>query len=564
MTPVMMSLLSMVTRRSSVQFLQKTSRPSEVQARVLMGLLRTYQATELGMHLELADIQTVGQFRDRVPVQPYSFYEPYLERITQGKANVMTPDPVIYLNLTSGSTGQKKLIPVTQRSRKIRSHANQIGMGFAFEAMRQRQRSVGKMLLTSSTQLLGQTSGGIPYGPVSVGDLRLAGGLHRQVFAHPFEALQPADSLARHYVCLLFALRNPYTGVIGANFPVLGLRLCDYLETYAEELIEDLETGAIAPWLKLEPHLRHALEKRWSAAPRRAADLKAMLNQEGRLTPHLAWPNLAFMVTARGGTSNFYFERFPGYFGDTPIFGGLYASAEAVFGIYPDVNTDGTILALEHGFYEFIPQDQWEAQQPKTLLAAEVKVGESYRILVTNHNGFYRYDIGDVVEVIGYHQQTPIITFRHRRGGLLSSTTEKTTEFHVVQVMQRLQQEFKVLLENFCVTLAGDRIPPHYLVNIELTPNSHLPDPEQFIVQFDRYLKEIHISYEVKRRDQVPPPRLRILAVGSFATIRQRLLQQGIPESHIKFPHISEDRTFLTGLAVDREISMPDAKIESA
>lgn len=558
-----MSLIGMVSRRSSSRFLRKTLHPSQVQAQFLIELLRSYQSTELGQKLKLAEINTVDQFRDRVAVQPYNFYEPYLERITEGRPNVMTPDPVIYLNLTSGSTGKKKLIPVTKRSRQVRSHANQIGMGFVFEAMRRRRRPIGQMLLTSSTQLLGHTSSGIPYGPVSVGDLRLANFLHRQIFAHPHESLQPADSLARHYVCLLFALRNPLTGVIGANFPVLGLRLCNYLETYAKELIEDLETGAIAPWLKLEPHLRHALERQWSADPQRAADLRAILTREGRLTPYLAWPNLAFVVTARGGTSNFYFERFPTYFGDTPIFGGLYASAEAVFGIYPDVDTDGTLLALEHGFYEFVPQNQWDAQQPKTVLAEDVNVGESYRILVTNHSGFYRYDIGDVVEVTGFHHQTPIITFRHRRGGLLSSTTEKTTEFHVVQVMQRLQHEFGVMLENFCVTLAGDRIPPHYLVNIELVPGSSLSNPGQFIVQFDRYLKEIHTSYEVKRRDQVPPPHLRILAPGSFAKIRHHMLESGIPESHIKFPHISEDRTFLAELAVDQEVAMPDAKIGS-
>ncbi|MDN8705136.1 GH3 auxin-responsive promoter family protein, partial [Staphylococcus aureus] len=76
----------------------------------------------------------------------------------------------------------------------------------------------------------------------------------------------------------------------------------------------------------------------------------------------------------------------------------------------------------------------------------EVKPGERYRILLTNYSGFYRYDIGDVVEVLGFYEQTPLIVFRYRRGGLLSSTSEKTTEFHVTQVMQALQQEFGLLL----------------------------------------------------------------------------------------------------------------------
>ena len=264
------------------------------------------------------------------------------------------------------------------------------------------------------------------------------------------------------------------------------------------------------------------------------------------------------LITARGGTSDFYFERFPYYFGDTPIFGGIYASAEAAFAIFHDFDDDGAILAIDTGFFEFIPEDQWQESQPKTLLSCEVTVGHHYRILVTNYSGLYRYDIGDVVEVLGFYNQTPLIVFRHRAGGLLSSTTEKTTEFHVVQVMRSLQQDFEVPLENFCITLSEAEIPPHYLVNIELAPGAELANAEAFIQQFDQRLKAIHTSYAIKRTDQVPPPRLRILAPNSFATLRQRMIQRGVPESQLKFPHINNDRQFLTGLAIEREVEMEE------
>ena len=548
-------------KQIKANFVRKTRQTSAVQEKFLLSLLSTYQNTEFGQNYELSQIKTVDQFRERIPILPYSSYQNYLDRIVQGEANILTPDPVVYLSLTSGSTSKKKLIPVTKRSRSARNRANRTSMSFAVDAARQQGRLLGKMLLTSSVQLAGRTSAGIEYGPVSVGELRSASFLSRQLFAFPFEILQIPDALAHHYLCLLFALQNPNTRVIGANFPVLALRLCDYLEHYAEDLIEDLAKGTIAPWLDIESELRVKLERGWKSAPQRADELRQILRSEGHLTPKLAWPNLSFVVTARGGSSDFYFERFPHYFGDTPIFGGIYASSEAVFGVYYDFNNDGTILSIESGFYEFIPQDQWEAPQPKTLLAQEVTVGEQYRILVTNYNGLYRYDIGDVVEVVGYYEKAPIITFRHRVGGLLSSTTEKTTEFHVIQVMRRLQQDFNLSLENFCVTLSKHETPPHYLVNIELSPGQTLDNPQAFLAEFDRNLKEIHPSYESKREDtQVPPPRLRILQRGSFEIIHQRLLQRGIPEFHLKFPHITEDRQFLAGLTVEQEVRLPDSQ----
>lgn len=551
-----LAVLANAAKLSKANFVRKTRKAAIIQEEFLRSLLSNYQETEFGKEYGFGEIKSVEQFRERLPILPYSSYEPYLERIAKGESNILTPQPVIYLNLTSGSTGKQKLIPVTRQSRKILSRTNQVSMGFATEAAQKRGLPIGTILLTSSVQLYGRTSGGIDYGPVSVGHLRLNNFLYKQVFTHPYEALQVQDNLARHYVCLLFALRNASLRIIASNFPVLALQLCTYLESHAEELIEDIEKGTIAPWLHVKPELRAKLENQFSASPKRAAQLRQILHDKGKLTPKLAWQNLSFITTALGGTSNFYLQRFPEYFGDTPVFGGIYSSAEATFGIYPDFNHNGAILAIEAAFFEFIPQEQWNEEQPKTLLPHEVKVGEYYRILVSNYSGFYRYDIGDVVEVVGWYEQTPLIVFRHRLGGLLSSTTEKTTEFHVIQVMQRLQKEFNLSLENFCITLSENEIPPHYLVNIELLPGHNLDNPQEFIVQFDHILKEIHVSYAAKRLAQVPPPRLRIMASGSFGTIRQRLIEKGVPASQLKFPHISDDRQFLAGLTVEQEVMM--------
>jgi hypothetical protein len=436
--------------------------------------------------------------------------------------------------------------------------ANLTCIGFLSEALRVRGLKFGKLLVTNTAQLTGRTPAGIDYGPGGTGVMRMNKFLYKQLFAHPYETLTVADSLTRHYLCFLFALRDPSMRGIIANFPMLILRTCNYFERYAEDLIQDLETGEFANWLKLEPEIRAKLERQWSPTPTRAAQLREILNSEGRLTPKLAWPGLSYIATARGGTSDFYFERFPYYLDDTPVFGAVFASAEGTFSIYPDLNTDGSVLAIATGFFEFIPQDQWEAEHPKTLLATEVKAGEYYRILMTNYSGFYRYDIGDVVEVVGFYEKAPLIVFRHRRGGILSSTTEKTTESHATQVMQALQQEFGLLLEDFCITLSENEFPAHYLVNVELADNYTLSNPQAFLRRFDEKLKEINVYYKAKRRDQVPSPRLRILASGSFAIVRQRQLLKGIPDSQLKFPHISEDRNFLAGLRVEQEIRLPE------
>lgn len=549
-------LLLYATQQRKNNFIKKTHDPLGTQERFLMNLLHSHQDTQLGKEYLLADINTINKFQNQVPILEYSSYKSYIQRIAQGEKNILTPEPVVYFNTTSGSTGKQKLIPVTQRFQNTLRRANLTSIGFLDTALRSHGLNFGKLLLTNTARITGKTESGIAYGPGGTGVMRMNKILSQQLFAHPYTTLEVADSIARHYLCLLFALRNQSMRGMIANFPMLILRTCQYLERYAEDLIADLESGEIAGWLKLEPEIRTILEKQFSALPSRANQLKKTLKAHGKLTPKLAWADLSFIATARGGTSDFYFERFPDYLENTPIFGAVYASAEATFGIYSELNTDGSILALESGFFEFIPQAQWEETQPQTLLATEVKIGELYRVLVTNYSGLYRYDNGDIVEVVGFYNKTPLITFRYRRGGLLSSTTEKTTEFHATQVMQSLQQEFGLTLEDFCITLTENDFPAHYLVNIELTSRP-LTNPQAFLARFDQKLQQINVYYGAKRRDQVPAPRLRILAPGSFAIVRQRQLQTGIPDSQLKFPHISEDRNFLSGIIVEQEVRLP-------
>lgn len=553
-----LQILTTVARGAQASFVRKTRKTQAVQESLLRQLLLTHKDTELGRNYQLGEIKTIDQFRDRIPILPYSSYEPYMERIAAGEKNILTPDPVVYLTLTSGSTGKKKLIPTTRRSQNVVRQATLTSIGFLIEALGDRNLEFGKLLVTNSVQRWGSTNGGIDYGPASAGVIRMDNRLYQQFFAHPYEALQVSDSLARHYVCLLFALRDRFMRGMLANFPMLILRTCNYLEKYAEDLIQDLEKGSIASWLEISPEIRVKLESQCLANPQRARQLREILNSEGRLTPKLAFPELSFVACGRGGTSDFYFERFPHYFEDTPIFGAVFSSAEGMFSIYPDVNRDGSILAIESGFFEFIPEDQWQIQHPKTLLATEVKVGERYRILTTNLGGFYRYDIGDVIEVVGFYEQAPLIVFRYRQAGQISSTTEKTTEAHATQVMKALQQDFDILLEDFCITLSENEFPARYLINIELAPGYRLTNSQAFLASCDRKLQEANTHYQISRQDAIPSPRLRILAPGSFAIIRQRQLERGIPDSQLKFPHISEDRKFLLGLTVEQEISLSE------
>lgn len=557
MNPVL-TMVESATRLRKMAFTRKLHQMTAIQEKFLQSLVRHHQETELGHELNLANITNTDQFRSQVPPSSYRQYEHYFERVAAGETNVITPESIIHINFSSGSTGKQKLVPITLRSHQKRNQANQIAFGFVLAAARRQNLSLGKMLFTASAKPKGYTSGGIIYGHTSSNHQRSSRNwITQSINVQPFEALLVADTLARHYISLLFALRNPNLRIMSGLFPLNLLQLGVYLEAHGESLIEDLARGEIAEWLVIEPEQRKKLQRMLAASPKRAKQLQHLLKADGRLLPKTVWPQLELLITARGGPSNFYFEKFPEYFGNCPIFGGTYAAAEAVLGIHRDFDTDGTILAIETNFVEFIPSDQWDATTPNTLLPHEVEIGGFYQLLITNYSGFYRYNIGDVVEVVGFYEAVPLIVFRYRQGGTLSAITEKTTEYHVMQVMAALQEAHSLTVEGFCITVSDDLIAPHYILNIELPVDESLTEPEQFLKQFDQLLHDANANYgEQRDRHDIAPPQLNFLKPGSFATLRQRKLKQGANDASIaKLSHISSDRTLLNDVEIIQQLT---------
>lgn len=109
MTNLVFPLLSLTAGWAKADFLRKAKQFEQIQRDFLLNLLRAHQDTELGQHYRLSEISSIEQFQARLPVQSYPFFRPYIDRMASGQTNVLTPDPLIYFNMTSGSTSRKKL-----------------------------------------------------------------------------------------------------------------------------------------------------------------------------------------------------------------------------------------------------------------------------------------------------------------------------------------------------------------------------------------------------------------------------------------------------------------------
>ena len=119
-------------------------------------------------------------------------------------------------------------------------------------------------------------------------------------------------------------------------------------------------------------------------------------------------------------------------------------------------NWDYSVLAAHMYHFEFIPEEERDSKKPITLLAHELEVGKRYFILFSNTSGLYRYDINDIIEVIGFYNEFPLFKFIQKGEGTTSLTGEKITEAQVIQAIEDTAQiegitvKFYTMFCDFC------------------------------------------------------------------------------------------------------------------
>ncbi len=88
-----------------------TSNVENAQRRVLLHILKKNRSAAFGKEHEFSSISKVEDFQSRVGVYTYDFYKGYIDSITRGAKEVLTSEPIVLLEPSSGSTSSSKYIP---------------------------------------------------------------------------------------------------------------------------------------------------------------------------------------------------------------------------------------------------------------------------------------------------------------------------------------------------------------------------------------------------------------------------------------------------------------------
>jgi hypothetical protein len=525
--------------------------PGPAQLEKLLEMVRRNRDTEYGREHGFASIRTVRDYQERVPIQDYDALAPYIERVKRGERRVLTADDPLMFAVTSGTTGKAKYIPVTPSYLHEYIHGMQIHNYFILEDYP--EIGLGKFMTPTSADVEGHVESGLPFGAISGLITRRQPEVIRRYFALPYEISKVKDLEAKIYLGLRVALEANLTISLLPN-PSSLIQLAEKLDLWRDDLIDDVAKGRLTDRWPLEPEVRRALERRISANPRRAEELRAIVRSSGRLTPAEAWPELTLLSCWKGGTMPMYLAKLPKYYGETPTRDLGYMASEGRCAT-PLVNSGaaGALNVTSH-FYEFVLEDEIDDPNARALTADQLESNESYYIVLSTSAGLYRYNLNDLVRVVDFYHATPVIQFVRKGQGMSSITGEKLAESQVTTALMRALGRSGVEIAHFTACVEWGE-PPRYQLFVE--PGARLGEDKQraFLEAMEAALCEENLEYEAKRDSRrLAHPVLKIVAAGTYDRFKHKRAAQGASEAQIKIPTLSPDLKFGQDFEVVEEL----------
>jgi len=537
--------LALRARRLARAFLDQTARADEVQRDLLLARVARHAESQFGRDHHFNEIRTPADFRRRVPIRGYDGHEPYIEKVRNGDTGALfgPGTDVLMFAMTSGTTNRPKTIPVTREALNDYREGWTIWGIQAFDAHFDRlRRGLKPILQLASDWRESQTPSGIPCGAITGLTAHMQNSLVRFTYCMPVVGSRIKDIEAKYYVALRHSVHRDLGATIAAN-PSTLLAIARLGDREKATLIRDYADGTIDAKWDLPPDVRAALP-RWTRWKRKgvARRLEGVVNRTGRLLPKDYWPGLNFMANWTGGTMGSYLRGYPDVFGERPVRDvGLIAS-EGRMTIPVDDGTPAGILDVRHHYFEFIPEDQGEREEPETVEACDLVEGRNYFILLTTAGGLYRYQIHDLVRCVGFHGRAPLIEFLNKGAHFSSLAGEKLSEFQVVAAVNEAQRALGLRLGSFLLAPSWDE-PPYYTLLVEETDVAAGEPAARLTAEVEAALQRQNVEYENRRSTlRLGPIRLGRIVQGSWAQFqRRRLARSGGTVEQYKQPHLTPD-----------------------
>lgn len=513
-----------------------------VQHRTLMEKVRRNASSDFGRDHGFRNLTSVADFRRQQPIYTYDDHHPYIQRVLEGDVEALfAPGTrVLMFAMTSGTTGQPKRLPITERLfREYRYGWKIWGAGvYGDHSDLLRKQTVQ---LSSDWQQFRAPSG-VPCGQISGLAAMSRPWITQRVFLLPKLISQIHDPATKHYAALRFALACRHVGMLVTANPSTLIEFARRTDRDKEQLIRDIYDGSLS--CELPSHIRRGLARRiLKRRPERARELDRLASQHGRLLPKDAWPELSVLAVWTGGSVNLYLVQLPELYGETAIRDHGLSASEGRMTIPLSDGSPAGMLDFHHHYFEFIPVEEHDQARPTVLEGHELEIGKDYYIVMTTSGGLYRYDIHDVVRCVDFEGEVPLVEFLNKGRNFSSLTGEKLSEHQAIRAVKSSFAELEIPDDEFTLApVMGDH--PRYVLLIE--PEAHRGRVDELAHRVQVNLARINEEYSEKcRSGRLLPILVREVPSGTWSALRrERTVERGNFEEY-KHPCLVGDTGFV-------------------
>lgn len=490
------------------------------QEKFLMDRLAENKDTEYGKLFGFEDIHSIEEYQKELPITFHYDYETIIERQVAGEEGLLTMEKPVYYCISSGSTDSPKYVPIVERDILRQKF---YWTDLIRETIRRQMPDAADEELFGKIFQVGEFRRDfMPDGTMS--GVR-AGALHRYLeskgeldFSHftaPEEVLFPKNTLEDLlYVKVRFALACRDVTAIHGVFVNRVVGMLRYVVDNWDAFLTDIETGEISDCFLVSHEWELYLKDHLPADPERAAELRAIPRDdlEQGLVRKI-WPKIKYGQLIGGSMFKPYMDRLWTYVGDLPIHYFTYAASEGCFGIAGGLNEEDAYYTLlpDTCFYEFLSET---GDGEKIYTIRDVEVGSKYELLITTFSGAYRYAIGDVVEVVGFEGQAPIVRVCYRKSQVINIADEKMNVRQLENAMRKFQSRSGCTAEGFCVDGDYAKQRPRYMLYLELA-DGNLPENAEALL--DECLMESCFGYKRDRElAELDRVKIQMISRGGF------------------------------------------------
>ena len=401
---------------------------------------------------------------------------------------MLVKNKICYFSFTSGTTGVRKKIPATSHTFGPFCRGGSIFIWNLKQEIKKQKRGIFSGEILNLTETWTEpTPSGIPLGVISGFATSRAKDIMSVFMCLPKEAIGVGKETDMRYIKARYALQQKDLLCINSVFMSTIIDWMTYIKENYEMLLKDIETGTINQNIVLPTDVRRKLEKKLKPNPERAKELREIFEKQidESLIAHI-WKKLALIVAIGTGEFEIYEEKLRKYCGDKiAISYSMIASSEATISTTLEPERKDSFLLFDGCFFEFK-----DIETNQLLLMHQLTVGRYYELIVTNYSGLYRYQLRDVLKVMGYCGKVPMVQFGYRQNQLINIGGLHLNQENMVEIIKNYEKDLNTNILDYSLYLDYNHSPSRMILFIETEKNLQEKSPEELGKKFERLTKD--------------------------------------------------------------------------